>query len=168
MKKPVGLGLMLATLLLVAACGGIVGNLTGGSSTAVGALWPDVPPLAGARRVDVDLPLPIKLLMQGYIKSASNDAANLDYIVFATDKTPADARDFYTAERMTGTGWTAKEYPGGCSGNATLAPDGVICFFGRRDGARETILMLLTGRDEGSKQTQLYYVRMSVVGTPTP
>jgi hypothetical protein len=168
MKKMAGLGLMLVTALLLAGCGGIVGNLTGGSSTAVGALWPDVPPLAGATRVDVDLPLPIKLLMQGYIKSASNDAANLDYIVVTTDKSPTDARDFYTAERMAGAGWTAEEYPGGCSGNSTLDADGVVCFFGRRDGARETILMILTGRDEASKKTQLFYVRMSVVGTPTP
>lgn len=167
--KMVGLGLILATtLLLTAACGNIIGKLAGGSSTAVGALWPDVPPLDGATKADVDLPLAVKLMVQGYVKSASNDTAALDYIVFTTDKTPAAARDFYTAQRMAGAGWNAKEYPGGCSGNTTLAPDGVVCFFGRRDGAKETILMILTARDDASKQMQLFYVRMSVTGTPTP
>jgi hypothetical protein len=166
--KMIGLGLILATVLLATACGNIIGNLTGGSSTAVGALWPDVPPLDGAKKVDVDLPLPIKLMVQGYVKSASNDTAGLDYIVFTTNKPPADVRDFYTAQRMAGIGWNAREYPGGCTGNTTLAPDGVICYFGRRDGAKETILMIVTTRDEASKQTQLFYVRMSVTGTPTP
>jgi hypothetical protein len=51
--------LLAATTLLTAACGGIVDNLTGSKLSGTSDnLWPDVPPLVGAQRVDMDMPLP--------------------------------------------------------------------------------------------------------------
>jgi hypothetical protein len=167
--KAAGLMLALAaTLVFTAACGQMIGNLTGGRAPATaGALWADVPPFPGARQSEIDMPLAIRLLIQTYVKSASNGDADLNYVFFMTDKTPVEASGFYTKERMAGAGWNTPDNPG-CNGEQSgVIGDGALCFFGRRDGGRETVLMLIFTRDAESKQTQLFYVRMSGSATPT-
>jgi hypothetical protein len=167
--KAAGLMVTLAALLLcTAACGQVVGRLSGGASPrTAGALWSDVPVFAGARQVDLDMPLAVNMLIQAYVKSASNGDADLNYVVFTTEGTPADVSGFYTQQRMAGAGWNTPDNPG-CAGKAgAVAGDGAMCIFGRRDGGRETVLLLIIARDADSKQTQLFYVRMSGSATPT-
>jgi hypothetical protein len=138
--KTAGLMLALVAILVgTAACGQVVGQLTGGAAPrTAGALWSDVPPYA-----------------------------DLNDVVFTTDAPPADVTGFYTKQRMAGAGWNTPDNPG-CSTDAGAAlGDGAVCFFGRRDGGRETVLLLITTRDDSSKQTHLFYVRMSGSATPT-
>jgi hypothetical protein len=159
------LGLM-AILLGTAACGQVVGQLTGGAAPrTAGALWSDVPPFAGAKQTNLDMPLAVNLLIQAYVKSASNGDADLNYVAFTTDAPPTDVAGFYTKQRMTTAGWNTPDNPG-CTGDQSGA-GAAMCIFGRRDGGRETVLMLITTRDDASKQTHLFYVRMSGSATPT-
>src|SRR5262245_54912369 len=75
----------------------------------VSALWPDVPPFAGATKTDMDIPLGARLLIR------TMSRGKLNFISFRTDKTAQDVKDFYSKERMKTAGWTADEK--GCTGD---------------------------------------------------
>jgi hypothetical protein len=160
MKRMTLAVLLSVAMLLTMACG-IVNTLTGGSSGTTASLWSDVPPFEGASKANLDLPLAAKLAVQAAFQG------KLEFIAFTTTKGTQDVLNFYTTDRMKGSGWTTESM--GCTGDATSGSNqGAFCFYGRNDAGKDTGLAIIVLQDDKTKQTQIYYVRIDISSTPTP
>jgi len=160
--------LVLAAAVLVAAMGcglldSVVNQAVSGGKPAgtVADLWSDVPKMDGMNKVNMDLPLPAQLAIKAIAQG------NLDFIAYTTNKTPADVVNFYSADRMKSAGWNSDS--SGCSASAgtTGGAGGGICVFERTISGKDNVLMIVIAQDDQSKQTQLFFVRVSDMGTPT-
>jgi hypothetical protein len=144
----------------------VLSNVVGGSKgNTVAALWPDVPAIQGAQREAMDLPLPVQVAIQGLMKaSASSSDAKLDkfdWIVFTTPQTPQDVFSFYANDRMASQGWNVKDQPGCTGGTASSGAAGGVCIFGKgAAGTQQSVLFIVLGQDDKTKQTQVFYVRI--------
>jgi hypothetical protein len=167
-------GVVIGVMILSAALGcgltdTILSNTVGGSKgNTVAALWPDVPAIPGAQRQTMDLPLPVQLAIQGMMKaSASSSDAKLDkfdWIVFTTTQTPQNILSFYTNERMSSQGWNVKDQPGCTGAKAEGGLAGGVCIFGKGSAnGQQSVLFIVPGQDDKTKQTQVFYVRIDGV-----
>lgn len=170
MKKALVAAVILSALVLLAGCGLAPNILGGGKSGTVTELWSDVPPMPGANKANLELPVELNLVINGLIKAAAADSSSdskleaFDFIGFTTTQTPQQVTDFYTVDRMKAAGWTEGD-SGGCSGSGPV-PTGSFCAFGRRDAANKlTVLLIIPVQDDTTKQTSIFYVRAS--GTDT-
>lgn len=175
---------ILVALLVPAAlaCGVIdtaVSKVVGGNGnlTAVSQLWPDVPRMDGLTPSQMDMPLPIKLLMRtvlgnlGRLNPQGEDqtTGNIDWTAFTTAKTSDDVKNFYTNARMTAQGWEASKQSTCLSGGEQgIAEVGVFCVFQKRAGNVETDLLIIAAPDSQAKQTNVFFLWLEVAGTPTP
>ncbi len=93
--------LLAFTMFMTMGCG-IVNSLLGGkTSGTVDDLWADVPRLDGLTKSNLDLPLSTRLIIKTAVSAAlGKDGGDFNFIAFTTNKTPKDAMDFYTTERM--------------------------------------------------------------------
>ena len=163
----VRLGIALSVVLLVAATACSLTSLIpgAGSSGTVSALWSDVPPLDGATRDSIEMPLPVRLAMQAMLKG------QVEFIIYSTTKTPQEVRDFYTKDRMVAAGWDA-DSSGGCEAQTgqTQSQSGAqdMCFFSKTEGTKEVGLVILMVQDDKTKNTQLFYARVYAEQTPVP
>ena len=161
-----------SVLLFANACGladSLMGNRSGGT---VASLWPDVPPIDGATKADIQMPLAFRLMLQGAFKGS------LDYIAYATNKTPDDVRGFYTVERMQSNGWKAADMSGNeqdqmsCIGDKSDGNSaGAICLFAKQEGKQKPLLAIIVAQNEQTKQTEVFYARIDVSKletTPAP
>jgi hypothetical protein len=156
----------LFALILVLAVGlscGLAERFAGDPKAGtVSDLWPDVPPLAGATKADLAIPLgarlAIRALMQGKVS----------FIAFTTGQSATDVKAFYSNDRMRAAGWTPSDK--GCVGDTEDKENhGAVCFFKRKDGTKEEGLAIVIGQDEKTKQTAIFYVRIDVTEpSPTP
>jgi hypothetical protein len=110
--------------LMIVIVGGscrMVETLTGNSKAGtVSALWSDVPPVSGATRTDLALPLGARLMIRAAMQG------KLNFIAFATEKSAQEVQDFYTKERMKAAGWVASEQ--GCVGDTEdQESQGAVC-----------------------------------------
>jgi uncharacterized protein YceK len=183
MKRIILVAFLMVLALAAAGCGVIntITTLTGGSSSGntktVSQLWSDVPKMDGLTASQMDMPLPIKLVMQtvlgnlGRLNSAGQDqtTGNIDWIVFTSTKTPDDVRSYYTAELMATNGWQAGDQ-GGCmtGGDAGVAQIGALCVFQKQQGSQLTQLAIIAVQDDQTKQTNVFFLRLETSGTPTP
>jgi hypothetical protein len=151
-------------LVLVLAVGiscRLAESLTGDPKAGtVSSLWPDVPPLAGATKADLEIPLgarlAIRALMQGKINS----------IAFTTDQCPQDVQNFYSNDRMKAAGWTPSDK--GCVGDTEdKDTHGAVCLYKRKDGKKEEGLAIVLAQDEKTKKTEIFYARIELP-EPTP
>src|ERR1044072_3436802 len=71
------------------------------NSGTVSALWPDVPPFAGATKADLEIPLGARLMIRAMMRGKIN------FISFKTERPAQEVKDFYSALRMKAAGWTA-------------------------------------------------------------
>jgi hypothetical protein len=157
-----------------------VGNAIGGAKgNTVANLWSDVPPIQGAQKISLDLPLTVQLAIQALIKtSAASEGGNIDsfdWIAFSTNQSPQQVAAFYTNQRMVGAGWKLdKDQPGCVSGGDTSGIGGAFCAFAKGKGTaneKASVLFIVPVQDDKTKQTQVYYVRLEGIiagGTPTP
>jgi hypothetical protein len=177
-----------AVLLLVAATACNLTSLIpgGGSAGTVATLWPDVPPLEGATRENIDMPLPIRVAMQAMLQG------KLEFVVYTTSAAPQVVKDFYTKDRMAAAGWDP-ERSAGCEfgstegaeaggaeaegaeaegteaeGAKTETATGNMCFFSKQESGREVGLVIMTVQDEKTKKTQIFYARVYGDVTPEP
>jgi hypothetical protein len=160
-RKTIAL-LLTVTMFLTMACG-IVNSLVGGSAGIAGDLWADVPPFPGVTKANMDLPLPLKLIVQSAFQG------KLEFISYTTTKAPADIQAFYTTDRMKASGWNTDS--GGCttgSSSSTSNGDSIFCFFGKKDGTKEYGLAIIANQEAKTKETQIFYVRINITSTPTP
>jgi hypothetical protein len=145
--------------LLVAMVGGscrMVDTLTGnGKSGTVDALWPDVPPIAGANKSDLALPLGARMAIRAAMQG------KVSFIAFTTEKSAQEVQEFYTKERMKSAGWVANDR--GCiSDTEEKKSQGAVCLFNRHDGEKKEGLAIVLAQDEKSKQTDIFYVRIDL------
>ncbi len=155
-SKPI-LILLLATVLLVTAgCGG-------GKSETVSSMWSDVPLLPEAKKTDIKLPLPMRLVIQTMMRASANesdvDLDKFDFVGYTTSSTPQEITDFYSQERMAEEGWNQSDQPGCTSAAGAEGFGGGICFFGKDSGSKQSVLFIAIAQEEGKKDTQVYYVR---------
>ncbi len=169
-------------LLAILACNplsSVVDKVTGGDSNlrTVSQLWSDVPRMDGLTPSDMDMPLPIKLVMRtiignlGLLNPEGQDrtTGNIDWIVFTSAKTPTDVQNYYTSQRMKATGWDVSKDSTCLSGSEQgMAQIGVLCGFVKQSGNQETGLLIIAAPDDQTKQTDVFFLRLEVAGTPTP
>ncbi len=164
--------------LLNSAVNQAVNQAAGGGSNyqAVTSLWSDVPPMDGLQPSQMDLPLPIKLLMRtvlgnlGRLNPQGQDqtTGNIDWIVYTTAKSPTDVQNFYNNARMVSKGWDDAKQESTCvSGNdSSSAQVGVMCAFQKQ---KENIqLAIIITEDASTKQTDVFFLRLQETPTPTP
>src|SRR5581483_2802850 len=143
----------------------------------VSNLWSDVPPLSNATKANINIPLPVQILIQGFIQAANSDSSNnvkldkFDFVVYTTPQTPADVASFYTVDKMKAAGWT-EEGSSGCTAGAGDSGSGGagFCAFAKKgNNGQETVLLIMPVQDDQTKQTQVFYVRFEATQkTPTP
>jgi hypothetical protein len=157
--------LLVAVLVLTSACGMLSTLTGGGSGTATNSLWADVPQLDGATKTSTELPLPVRLIAQQML------GGKFGFVSYKTTKSADDIKTFYSTETMQGLGWQADS--GGC--NAISAdtsggnnPAGGFCTFTRTDAGKQTVLLIMLGQADDSKDTQLFYVRAELPPTAKP
>jgi len=151
-------------LILVVAVGlscRLAERLTGDPKAGtVSSLWPDVPPLEGATKADLELPLGARLALRAAMQGKIN------FIAFTTDRSATEVQAFYSKERMRAAGWTPNEK--GCIGDTEDKDNhGAICFFQRKDGNKEEGLAIVVAQDTKTKQTEIFYARIDLT-QPTP
>lgn len=154
--------------LLIATVGGscrMVESLTdNGKAGTVNTLWSDVPPIAGATKTDLALPLGARLIIRAAMQGKVN------FIAFNTEKGAQEVQAFYTKERMRAMGWAASEQ--GCvSDTEDQKSHGAVCFFNRQDGKKKEGLAIVLAEDEKSKQTDIFYARIDLTeseASPSP
>jgi hypothetical protein len=156
-----------ATVLFTMACGALntVTNLaTGGGAGTVSELWKDVPPMDGAAKADLQLPVIATLAMRTMAQGKA------DFIAFTTEKTAEDVGKFYTAELMKTNSWEAVN---GTTTPCTTAKDDkgngfTVCPFSKKADGKEEVLGIIAVPDEATKKTSIFYVRIDTSSTPTP
>lgn len=127
----------------------LVGNERAGT---VDQLWPDIPPVAGARKADLAIPLAARLIIR------TLTAGRMNFIAFTTDRTAQEVKDFYSKERMKAAGWVAGEQ--GCVGDTDSgASQGAVCFFIRPNDLRENALAIVVAEDAERGETHIFYAR---------
>lgn len=144
----------------------------GGSQNSAARLWPDVPPLAGADAIELDLPILLRLALYSLASDMARDSNlklnSFDFVIHRAAVKPEDVQRFYTAERMADAGWNAERQPG-CTQTASLG--GLLCTFAKSRGDRHTALLIVAGNDNAGAATHIYYVRFESTraqATPTP
>ena len=158
---------ILVLLLAVTACSScrMIDTLSGsGKAGTVNSLWPDVPPIAGATKADLALPLGARLAIRAAMQG------KVSFIAFSTEQTPQEVQNFYTRERMKAAGWTAAER--GCiSDTEDKESQGAVCLFDHQSGSKKEGLAIVLAQDEKSKQTDIFYARIDLTeseATPSP
>src|SRR4030095_16316325 len=87
--------LALCLLIAVALSCRFAERLTGDPKAGtVSSLWPDVPPLAGATKADLEIPLGARLAIRAMMQGKVN------FIAFTTDQSAEEVKAFYSNERM--------------------------------------------------------------------
>lgn len=151
-------------LVMVGSCR-MVESLTGnGKAGTVNALWSDVPPIAGATKTDLALPLGARLMIRAAMQG------KVSFIAFTTEKSAQEVQNFYTKERMKAAGWAANDR--GCiSDTEDRKSQGAVCLFNRQDGKKKEGLAIVLAQDEKSKQTDIFYARIDLTeseASPSP
>jgi hypothetical protein len=153
--------LALILITAVALSCGLTERLTGDPKAGtVSSLWPDVPPLAGATKADLEIPLGARLAIRAMMQGKIN------FIAFTTDQSPQEVQDFYSNDRMKAAGWTPSDK--GCIGDTEdQESHGAVCLFKRKDGNKQEGLAIVLAQDEKTKKTEIFYVRIDLT-EPTP
>jgi hypothetical protein len=119
----------------------------------VSALWPDVPPFAGATKADLEIPMGARLMIRAMMQGKIN------FISFKTNRPAQEVKDFYSNFRMKAAGWTADDK--GCVGDMEDQKNhGAICVFSRKDGDKQEGLAIIIAQDEKLPETNIFYARI--------
>jgi len=144
--------------LIAAGCSScrMIDTLTGNSKAGtVDSLWPDVPPIAGATKTDLALPLGARMMIRAAMRG------KVSFIAFTTDKSAQEVQDFYSRERMKSAGWIANDR--GCiSDTEDQKSQGAVCLFNRQVGKKKEGLAIVLAQDAKSKQTDIFYARIDL------
>jgi len=124
----------------------------------VSELWPDVPPLQGATKAELEIPLGVRLLIRGMSQGKVN------FISFRTDKPAQEVKDFYSVDRMKAVGWIANDK--GCTGDTEDTKNhGAICLFSKKNQGKDEALAIIVAQDEKLPDTNIFYARVDTTNT---
>jgi hypothetical protein len=127
----------------------------GGDKNAgtVSALWPDVPPFAGATKADLEIPLGARMIIRAMSQGA------VSFISFRTSKTAQEVKDFYTNARMKTAGW--EPHDKGCVGDTEDSQNhGGMCLFEKKAAGKDELLAIIIAQDEKQPETSIFYARV--------
>src|SRR6476620_1015338 len=146
-------------LILVLAVGiscQLAVSLTGDPKAGtVISLWPDVPPLAGATKADLEIPLGARLAIRALMQGKIN------FIAFTTNQSAQDVQNSYSNDPLHAAGCTPSEK--GCVGDTEdKDTHGAVCFYKRKDGKQEEGLAIIVAQDEKTKKTEIFYARIEL------
>lgn len=165
----VGMAMVVAAI----ACSplGDLGSLTGGGEAgSINSLWSDVPAYPGATRVDIEMPLPLKLAVEGMagmigsqLPGDSGTLRELQFVAYSTTDSAEQIQAFYTKERMAGEGWESDEGPGCGGAEPGMEQFGAFCVFAKETATENSALFVVaTAGDAG--ESVIFYMRAD--GTP--
>lgn len=121
----------------------------------VSALWPDVPPFAGASKSDMEIPLGARLLIR------TMSQGKVSFISFRTDKPAQEVKDFYSDARMKTAGWIPNQK--GCTGDTEDAKNhGAVCLYEKKEGGKDEGLAIIVAQDEKLPDTNIFYARIDL------
>lgn len=142
-------------LILCVSCR-MVDTLTGGEKAGtVDSLWADVPPIQGASKTDMVLPLGARLAIRAAMQGKVN------FIAFTTSKSPQEVQGFYSNDRMKSAGWNPNEK--GCvTDTESKGNQGAICVYDRKDGDKREGLFIVLAQDPKTRQTDIFYARIDL------
>jgi hypothetical protein len=136
--------------------------------TRTNELWPDVPKMDGLDHSEMEMPLPVKLLMRTMLNNMyklnkngeDKTPVSGDWVVFSTTKSPQDVQAFYTNDRMTSFGnWeTSKQQT--CYDGTDKGYPGVLCGFKKVENGKEYELLILAGKEDKKNVTDVFYLRL--------
>ncbi len=161
------IGVVMVSLL---GCGMLNSLLnTTSSAGTVASLWSDVPPLQGASKTNLEMPLAFRLMIQATFKGG------IDYIAYTTSQTPDQVRSFYSVERMKSGGWQTADLGGNQGGDQSCVGDqqgagssGELCLFAKQDGNKEILLAIVVAEDAQTKNADVFYARIDASKFETP
>ena len=151
-KKVMTLALAFA-MMLTMACSAISGLIGGGTSGTVSDLWPDVPPMDGMTKANLQLPLAAQIGLNAALQGKFN------FIAFTTKKLPADVQAFYTKDRMRAAGWAA-DSPGCSMSTSNGTTNGGICNFTKVQANKTIALAVFMSKEDATKDAQLFFTRV--------
>ena len=130
----------------------------------VSELWPDVPQFPGSAKTDAELPMLIRLAIDGFLSSSKQDSKDfrldsIEFISFTTQQSVQDVQSFYTAKLMESKGWDLKDQPGCYSGGDSPVSGGAFCLFGKSSGRSRTMLFVVAVRSNDKEPATIFYVR---------
>ncbi|HKE60672.1 MAG TPA: hypothetical protein VKB46_28390 [Pyrinomonadaceae bacterium] len=151
--------LALILIFAVAISCRLTETLTGDKNAGtVSSLWSDVPPLPGAVKSDMEIPLGARLAIRAMMQGKVN------FIAFKTKQTAQEVKDFYSNDRMKTAGWTPNDK--GCVGDTEdQTSHGAVCLFERKDAGKDEGLAIVLGQDEKTKETDVFYARIDMTKT---
>jgi len=166
MSKKLTVLLLAVTMGAALACGplGNLGDMVTGSQAGTAAsLWSDVPPYPGSDKVDLEMPLVIRLAVEAASKAVMSNAGdatgNLEFIAYTTSDSPDDVQAFYTNARMVSEGWADRDDLG-CGLTSVEAQDvGAMCAFYKEGGAQDSALFIVVAPGDDGKTT-VFYIRI--------
>jgi hypothetical protein len=161
---------LLSCSLLSQVAGKVVNQVAGSGFTAAGSLWPDVPKMEGLTdNPNLDVPVWAKLYVQTALKAMSGGTGSVDWVAYTTDKTPDDVAGYYTNERMTVQGWDSEQQTPCFSGSQEgVSEAGAICLFGKTSSNPQVVMAIMAATDTSTKQTDVFFLRLTEQVTPTP
>jgi len=171
-------GLLMMGTLACSLVDKAVSQATGGGDLqTTSSLWRDVPAMDGLEKSDMDMPLPVKLLVNSILgnlgqlnpEGMDQSIGKVDWIVFTSDRTPADVQEFYTPARMSEQGWEGSDGSTCLSGSEQgIEQIGMVCLFSKQGDGMMTQLVILAAPDEQAKKLNVFFLRMEVQPTPVP
>src|SRR4051812_4644759 len=100
MKSTASISALLLVFVVAVSCR-MAERLTGDSKAGtVSSLWSDVPPLPGAKKADLEMPLGARLAIRAFMQGKIN------FISFSSNNSAQEVKNFYTIDRMKAAGWT--------------------------------------------------------------
>ena len=146
---------ILAILTLCVSCR-LIDTLGGGEKAGtVDTLWSDVPPVPGATKSDMAVPLGARLMIRAAMQGKVN------FISFKSTKTPQEVSEYYSVDRMKSAGWTPSQK--GCIADTESKDNqGSVCFFDRKDSDKHEGLAIIFAEDPKSKETDIFYARLDM------
>jgi hypothetical protein len=155
MKKLSAVTAIALVVVIVSACRMIETLSNSPSAGTVSSLWSDVPPLEGATKADLEIPLGARLLIRAALQG------QMSFIAFKTTKSAQEVQDFYNKERMKAAGWTPSDK--GCIADSEdQKSQGAVCLFSRKNGDKQNGLAIVMAHDDKTKETEIFYVRVEV------
>ena len=149
--------LALALLVAVAVSCNLAERLGGGDqSVMVSSLWPDVPPFPGAAKVDLKLPLPMRIIFGRMMKG------KVAFITFRTDKPEQEVKDFYSGNNMTDAGW-ARANDSCFRDTKEMKTNGAMCSFTKGGPKQEMMAIMVQPESSG---TTIFYTRIDMSEQP--
>jgi hypothetical protein len=150
--------------LTVIACGAI-GTLKGSDDgwKRNTELWSDVPKMDGLSPSNLEPPFFVKLLMRTALNQIGGRGGKEtgDWIVFDSEKTLDEIKNFYSNERMAAKGWDKSDKSTCVSGNEYGAAQvGLVCFFARHEGDKDIGLMIIPAKSEEAGKINVWFVRV--------